>query len=362
MLPNDPLRFVRKDLHELEEYVPVKPFSVLAREIGIPARQIVKLDANENLYGAPPEVRDAIANADLHIYPDPAQTALREAIAEYVGLTAAQVVAGSGADDLIDIVIRLVGPKAIVTATPTFGMYGFLAKIGGAKVVEVPRDDRFEPDIPAIGQAVADGASIVFLASPNNPTGNLLSDAQVEQLCRLDALIVVDEAYIEFSGRSALPLLATSANLLILRTFSKWAGLAGLRVGYALSHPALARLMMAIKQPYNVSVAADIAARVAIDHRARLFETVACLIAERDRLARLVGKLAWLVPVPSEANFVLFEVKGRSAGDVAAALRRRGVLVRYYDRPDLQNYIRISAGRPEDTDSLLAALRDVEAE
>ena len=358
----DPLRFVRADFHDLEEYVPVKPLDVLAREIGIPAGQIVKLDANENLYGVLPEVREAISRADLHIYPDPSQTTLRGAIAEYVGVTPAQVVAGSGADDLIDIIIRLVGPKTVVTASPTFGMYRFLSKVAAAEIVEVPRDERFEPDIPGIGRAVADGANIVFLASPNNPTGNLLGDAQVEDLCRLDALIVVDEAYVEFSGHSVVPLLARHPNLVVLRTFSKWAGLAGLRVGYALSHPELAGRMMTIKQPYNVSVAADVAARAAIEHRPRLLETVRCLVTERDRMARLLGQRGWLVPVPSEANFVLFEVTGRRAADVAAALRKRGVLVRYYDRPDLQNYIRISAGRPEDTDRLIEALSAVEAE
>jgi len=358
----DPLRFVRADFHDLEEYVPVKPLAVLAREIGIPAGRIVKLDANENLYGVLPEVRDAISSADLHIYPDPAQTALRDTIAAYVGVRAEQVVAGSGADDLIDIIIRLVEPKAIVTATPTFGMYRFLAKIAGARVVEIARDVRFDPDIRAIGEAVGDGANIVFLASPNNPTGNLLRDAEVADLCQLDALIVVDEAYVEFSGHSVVPLLARHPNLIVLRTFSKWAGLAGLRVGYSLSHPDLARRMMAIKQPYNVSVAADAAARTAVEHRARLFETVRCIVAERRRMAHLVGQRGWLIPMPSEANFVLFEVRGRSAVDVASALRRRGVLVRYYDRPDLQNYIRISTGRPEDTDRLVQALSAVEAE
>ncbi len=358
----DPLRFVRRDFQDLEEYVPVKPLDVLAREIGVPIGQLVKLDANENLYGVIPEVLDAIASAPLHIYPDPGQEALREAIAEYAGVTPGQVVAGAGADDLIDVIIRLVGPEAVVTATPTFGMYGFLAKIGRSRVVESPRNALFEPDLDGLARAVREGASIVFLASPNNPTGNLLSHGEIERLCAMDALVVIDEAYVEFSGQSAAPMLQDHANLVILRTFSKWAGLAGLRVGYSLSHAELARHMMAIKQPYNVNVAADAAARTALEHRARIFETVSCLVAERDRMAKLVGDLGWLRPLPSQANFVLFEVKDRGAAAVAAALRRRGVLVRYYDRPDLQNYIRISAGRPEDTDRLLEALRAVEAE
>ncbi|GAB4328791.1 MAG: histidinol-phosphate transaminase [Dehalococcoidia bacterium] len=356
---HDPLRFVRPDFRDLDEYVPVKPLDVLAREIGVPVERLVKLDANENLYGAPKAVFDAIAGADLHIYPDPAQTALREAIGEYVGVSPEQVVAGAGSDDLIDIIIRLVLPKATVSAPPTFGMYRFLSSIAGAEHVEVPRRPRFEVDLEGIEAAVRGGASIVFLPSPNNPTGNTLTRAELQAACEFDALVVVDEAYAEFSGTSYAGDVARYPNLVVLRTFSKWAGLAGLRVGYAVCHPDLASRMMTIKQPYNVNVAADVAARAAIAHRGEIMETVRCLVAERERLARELAEFDWLEPVPSEANFVLVRVTGRPAAEVAAGLRRQGVLVRYYDRPDLRGYIRISAGRPEDTDRLLEALRNV---
>jgi histidinol-phosphate aminotransferase len=171
----------------------------------------------------------------------------------------------------------------------------------------------------------------------------------------------VDEAYVEFSGGSCVPLLSRFPNLVVLRTFSKWAALAGLRVGYAVCHPSLAAPMMAIKQPYNVNVAADVAARAAIEHRATIMETVRCLVAERDRMVAALGEFGWLRPHPSDANFVLFALgEGRAAGVVARALRERGVLVRYYDVPELQGYIRISAGRPEDTDRLVEALREVD--
>ncbi|MBI5947645.1 MAG: histidinol-phosphate transaminase [Chloroflexi bacterium] len=356
----DPLTLLRPDLDQLEEYVPVQPLDVLAREIGLPVERLVKLDANENLYGPIPEVVEAITHADLHIYPDPGQAALREAIAGYAGVRPEQVVGGTGADDLIDIVLRLVMPKAVVNVTPTFGMYGFLAKICGARVIDVPRLEGFAPDIPGIRKAVEAGARVVFLTSPNNPTGTSLSEAEAAAVCELPALVVIDEAYVEFSGHSLTPLLARYRNLVILRTFSKWAGLAGLRVGYSLSDPELATRMMAIKQPYNVNVAADVAARTAIAHRGVIRETVAAIVAERERMVRLIAELGWLEPVPSEANFVLFRVLGRRAKDVRDALRKQGVLVRYYDRPDLANYIRISAGRPEDTDRLLAALRNLE--
>lgn len=355
-------QLIRPDFDELEEYVPVKPLDVLAAEVGLPVARLVKLDANENLYGAHAAVLEAVRNVDLHIYPDPGQNALRAAIADYVGVEADQIVAGSGADDLIDIIVRLVMPQAVAIATPTFGMYRFLAMVARARPVEVPRGVGFALDLDGIERAVEAGAGIVFVTSPNNPTGNSASHEEIERLCTFPALCVIDEAYVEFGGRSAVPLIAAHPNLIVLRTFSKWAALAGLRVGYAVSHPELARRMMAIKQPYNVSVAADAAARAALAHRAEIFEGVRCIVAERERMSRLVSELGWLKPLPSDANYVLFDVSARKASDVAGALRRRGVLVRYYDRADLQNYIRISAARPEDTDRLLAALREVEKE
>lgn len=352
-------KLLRNDLDELEEYVPVKPLDVLAAEIGLPVDRLVKLDANENLYGPHPEVSKAIAAAPFHIYPDPGQARLRGTIADWLGVEPDQVVAGTGADDLIDVLIRLVMPPAVAIATPTFGMYRFLAKISRVKPVEVPRRPNFDLDVVALRHAVHDGAGIVFLTSPNNPTGNPVNRAELDAICNLEALIVVDEAYIEFGGESVVPLIARHPNLVVLRTFSKWAGLAGLRVGYSLSHPELAAHMMALKQPYNVNVAAEAGAIAAIRHYAEVRETIASITAERDRMAGLCAQLGWLKPLPSQANFVLMGVEGRSAKDVAAALRSKGVLVRYYDRPDLANYIRISAGRPEDTDRLLEALRAI---
>jgi len=357
---NDPLRFVRSDFDELEVYTPVLPFEELVSEIGLPADQIVKLDANENLHGPDEAVLRAIREADFHIYPDPGAAALRRDLGEYLGVTPESIVAGAGSDDLIDIIIRLVMPRAVVTTPPTFGMYGFLARIARSGVVEAPRiQPGYALDIPAITRAVDAGASIVFVASPNNPTGNAATDAEVEALGQVNALVVLDEAYAEFSQTSAVAAIQRYPNLVVLRTFSKWAGLAGLRIGYAVAHPALCERMMAIKQPYNVNVAADVAARAALRHRGAVMETVRMLIAERSRLVEALRPFPWLKPNPSQANFVLFNVEGRSAGELAAALRTRGVLVRHYNRPDLRDCIRISAGRPRDTDRLVQVLSEV---
>ena len=355
----DPRRYLRDDIDELAHYAPVQPLEVLAAEIGVPVDEIAKLDANENLYGPHEAVRAAVAAAPLHIYPDPDQAALRAAIADYAGVRPEQVVAGTGSDDLLDLVLRLALPTATATATPTFGMYSFLSGIARMKHIEVPRTAAYGLDLAGLRDAVGEGAGVVFIASPNNPTGNAASHEEIERLCALEALVVVDEAYAEFSGTTAVDLLDSYPNLIVMRTFSKWAGLAGLRVGYALAHPDLVEPMLAIKQPYNVNAAADAAARAALAHRGDLLAAVRAIVAERDRLSREVGALGWLQPHPSDANFVLFDVKAGDSGEVAAALRERGVLVRRYDRPDLANKLRISAGRPQDTDRLLDALGEV---
>jgi len=359
----DPLRFVRADFVELEEYEPVKPVDVLAEELGLTPAEIVKLDANENLYGPPAPVREAASQAPFHIYPDPYQTRLREKLAEWLDVSPDEVVAGAGADDILDLVLRLTRPEAVVTTPPTFGMYSFLARVNGCRVVEVPRRDGFELDLRGVARAVEEeGARVVFLASPNNPTGTLSSVEEIEALCSLEALIVVDEAYAEFAGTTFVPMVREHRNLVVVRTFSKWAGLAGLRVGYGIADRELARRLMAIKQPYNVNVAAEAAAIEALEHREELMEVVRAIVRERERMIGLLRQFAWLRPLPSVTNFVLCHVEGRSAKHVAQALRRRGVLVRFYDRPELRNYIRISVGRPSDTDRLLAALQEVDRE
>jgi histidinol-phosphate aminotransferase len=355
----DPLKLVQPRLLELEEYEPVRPLDVLAAELGIPEDQIAKLDANENLYGPHPAVIEAIRGADHHIYPDPAQVALRAAIAGYLDVAPDQVVAGAGSDELLDLLFRAVAPSAVVTAPPTFGMYRFLAGLAGAEVLEVMRGEGFGLDLDGIERAVREGASLVFITSPNNPTGNVAGRAAIERLCALPALIVVDEAYAEFANSTCVDLVPRHGNLVVLRTFSKWAALAGLRVGYAVCAPALQRVLMTIKQPYNVNAAADAAARAATAHRSEILVSVAALTRERGRMVAELSRFEWLVAYPSEANFVLFRVLGRTPASVVAQLRERGVLVRQYSRPELSGFVRISAGRPQDTDRLIAALEEI---
>jgi histidinol-phosphate aminotransferase len=362
----------RPHLWEMEGYEPIDPPEQVARELGLPPEAIVKLDGNENPYGPSPRAREALARlGSVHLYPDPWQRELRRALAARLGVEEAHIVCGAGSDDLLDVLARLfVGPgERVVVSPPTFGMYAFIARLYGGEVVEVPRRDGFRLDVGAVASALREGARVCFLASPNNPTGDVLSREELEALLATGALVVVDEAYIEFAAAhwpapqaSAYPLVPQRPNLAVLRTFSKWAGLAGLRAGYGVLPRPLAELAMKVKMPYNLNVAAQAAALASLEDLPLLLERVRAIVAERERLLAALGGIGWLEPFPSRANFVLCRVRGRDAQGVWAALRRRGVLVRRYSHPLLWDCLRISVGRPQDSDRLLEALASLERE
>ncbi len=355
---------IRPDIARMAPYQPVRPFEALSREMGRAPADIIKLDANENPYGPSPRVHGALAAYPwYHIYPDPQQTDLRAALADYVGVPAEFILPGHGADELIDYLCRvLLEPgDVVINCPPTFGMYDFDARLSMGRVMDVPREADFRIDPDAIEDAVARGgkrAKLLFLTSPNNPDGGLLPPDLLDRLLALPLVVVVDEAYIEFAdAASVAPRVSETPNLVVLRTFSKWAGLAGLRLGYGVFPLWLMEALWKFKQPYNVNVAATVAGLASLQDLPLLQERVAALKEERDRLYRALQTIPHLEPLPSQANFVLCRVEGRSARELYQTLWDHGVLVRYYDKPGLRNVIRISAGLPEQTDRLLAALR-----
>ena len=360
----DILRLARQDLVAMPGYASVEPPEILAKRLGVPEERIVKLDGNENPYGSSTKVREALASFPrYHIYPDPEQRRMRESIAEYVGADPDRIVVGNGSDELLDLTGRLfLSPgDGVVNAPPTFGIYEFVARTYGAKVVEVPRREEFALDLEPMEKALAAGAKLVFLASPNNPTGNAVSPEELERLLAHDVVVVVDEAYAEFADGSFLPLAAERDNLIVTRTFSKWAGLAGLRAGYGVFPPAVAETIRKIKMPYNMNVAAQTAVLASLGDRAALIENVKLIVDERERMAERLSGFPWLCVYPSRANFLLCQVQGRPATEVQAQLRERGVLVRYFDSPGVRGCLRISVGRPQDTDRLVEALAEIGA-
>lgn len=357
------MSLVRADLRGHAVYEPIVPVDVLAAQLGLRPEQIVKLDGNENLYGPSPRVREALSEHDgLNIYPDPEQRAVRAALAGYTGVSEEHIVAGAGSDELIDLVARaLLSPgDAVVDLTPTFGMYAFTASVCGARLIRVPRRADFSIDTAAVAAALDERAKIIFVASPNNPSGNVITEEELSALLRLPVAVVLDEAYIEFSGGSHVRLVPERENLIVLRTFSKWAGLAGVRAGYGVMPPMLARLLMAIKPPYNISVPAERAVLASLADRESLLINVASIVTERERLFGHLQAVDYLEPRPSVANFILCRVTRGSARNLRDRLRERGVFLRYFGSAGLEDCIRISVGRPEDSDALLEALATVQ--
>ena len=258
--------------------------------------------------------------------------------------------------------------ERVLVCPPTFSMYAFDTRLNAGQVVDVSRKADFSLDLDAIRAMVSEQRpKILFLTSPNNPDGSLLPQETLEELLRLPLLVVLDEAYIEFSGQGRLGDEATRLrevprrdNLIVLRTFSKWAGLAGLRVGYGAFPGWLMPTLWKAKQPYNVNVAASTAAIASLQDLEFLAANVERLRSERARLMAALKEVPFLRPYPSQANFILCRVMGVDAAALKNDLAvRYGILVRYFNAPGLQDHIRISVGRPEDTDRLLKALSTV---
>jgi len=361
MKSHNPERILRPDIMAMEPYEPILPFDVLSDRLGRQPEEIVKLDANENVYGPSPGARAALAEARyLHIYPDPEASALRAALEQHTGVPRERLLAGAGADELIDLVLRAVlePGDGVLNCPPSFGMYPFSTAVNGGELIEIARRPDFSPDLDGIEAALADHPHVkaIFICSPNNPDGSVLGDPALRRLLALPLLVILDEAYVEFSGGGRIRWVEEYENLVVLRTFSKWAGLAGLRVGYGAFPAWLTPHLWKIKQPYNVNVAAEAAARASLAESAWLEEKVAAIVAERERLERRLEQFVFLHPFPSQSNFVLCRVSGRDARELKHALEQEGILVRYFAKPGLENCIRISAGRPEDTDHVMAAL------
>ena len=352
-------RFVRPHLADYQPYVSTSAASARWRS-SLPAEAIVKLDANENAYGPSPRVLEALARERwYHRYPDHEQAAVREALAEYAGLSPVHVVLGNGSDELIGLLAQaFVGPgDAVVLCRPTFPMYATATTLVGGTVVSVPLTESFDLDLPRLREAVDARTKLLFITNPNSPAGNAVPLAQIEALAALDCLLVVDEAYVEFGGETAAPWVRRFPNLAVLRTFSKWAGLAGLRVGYALAPEPIAGLLNSLRAPYNVSVAGLVAALASLEDRAHLMANVRAIVAERERLSRLLREQGVLEPLPSQGNFLLCRVRRGEAADLHRRLAERGILLRHFaDEPRLQDMLRVTVGKPEHTDQLIAAL------
>jgi histidinol-phosphate aminotransferase len=290
---------------------------------------------------------------------------LRNALADFHNIPAENILISAGADELIDLLIRLLLDPGdiLIDCPPTFGMYAFDGDVNAAQIISVPRHKDFSLDPESLMNTIRHHRpKLIFLANPNNPDGSLINPQVIKEILTLPVIVVLDEAYIEFSTSDASMIqeVPNRENLVVLRTFSKWAGLAGLRVGYGVFPENLLPFVWKIKQPYNVSIAAASAAFTSLQGIDQLRKRGQAIISERERLYQALLTIPWLKPYPSNGNFILCRVLDRDASDLQSNLARSGILVRYFDKPELSNHLRISIGKPEHTTALLNRLSQME--
>ena len=324
------------------------------------------LSANENPLDVEDELRREInrelRRVPLNRYPDPLANDLRDMIAEANGLDRNQVLLGNGGDELLfNIALAWGGPgRTFLNLPPTFSVYAANARLTGTTVVDVPRHDDFSIDEEAVLDRVAQGdIDYLIITSPNNPTGELADPSFIARLLdATDALVMVDEAYFEFSRRTVRPLLNQHQNLVILRTFSKAFSLAGVRLGYLLGSEQVIREFIKVRQPYSVDALSQAVGRVVFSNRAKFEPGIKAIIEQRARVIDGLARIPGVTVFPSDANYVLFRIA--NAGTVWQMLYDRGVLVRDFSQaPRLTDCLRVTVGTPEENDRFLAALREV---
>ncbi len=355
-------------LSHLPVYQPGRPIEEVARELGLPVADVIKLASNENPLGPSPRAIGAMreAVAQLHLYPDGNAYYLKRRLAEQLGLDPAHLILGNGSNEVLELVGHaLIGPGSeVVVSEYCFAVYPIVTHLFGGRLVSVPARE-YGHDLEAMRRAITPQTSVVFVANPNNPTGTRASDEEVMRLIQTvpdSVLLVLDEAYLEYleSPLDLVPRVRSGEkrNLLLTRTFSKIHGLAGLRIGYGMGHPEVIAAFEKVRQPFNLNTMAQVAALAALDDREHIKRTRENNRAGLAFLAEAFRALG-LDFLPSHANFILVRV---GAGhDVFVALQQQGVIVRPMGGYGLPEWIRISVGTPAENrrcaDSLARVLR-----
>jgi histidinol-phosphate aminotransferase len=323
----------------------------------------VKLDAMENPYPLPEDVRreiaDAVRNAPINRYPDPSAKELRKSIATLWNMDPDRMVLGNGSDELIQAIILAFGGPVLIPA-PTFAMYELTSRALSEKVATVPLGKDFDLDADKlIKKAKEIKAKVIFLACPNNPTGNRFSDEAVRKILeKVNAAVVVDEAYYSFSGRTWLPELPKYPNMIILRTLSK-IGFAGLRIGALTASANVVGELNKIRLPYNINLLSQAVAVAAMRRQDVLNRQISLLISERERLYNALSRLPGITPYPSETNFILLRTE-KDATRIHGKLKANGILVKNLNRPgSLKNCLRVTVGTPEENIEFVDALKQI---
>ncbi|MCD6442590.1 MAG: histidinol-phosphate transaminase [Thermotogae bacterium] len=327
---------IRREIENFKPYILDEP------------KGVIFLNKNENPFDLPEELKskllDSMRKIPFNRYPDIVANPLREKLAEFLGLGVERIVVGNGSDDLIPYFIKIFEGDKVVISSPTFKMYEFFARLEGAEVLDIPLDEDFE--IVDLEKHV-DNVRVVFICSPNNPTGNLQRREKILKVLETGVPVVIDEAYHEFASENYLDLLDDFDNLIILRTFSKAFGLAGIRIGYAVANEEIISTILKIRPPFAMSSLSMKIGELMMDNYEIVKERVRFIIEERERIRNIFSDITY----PSETNFLLMDVPAYDF------LLERGIVVRKMDGR-LSGKIRVTVGRREENDAFISALKD----
>lgn len=328
-----------------------------------PGQTVIKLNTNENPYPPSPRAMEVLRHFDgdlLRRYSQPMSGRVRQAVSQVTGFAEDWVLVGNGSDELLSMICKACCQKDRPAAypMPTYVYYRTLAQVQDAPCVEVPFDDDYNLPLAGLVQA---NAAVTFISNPNSPSGTLTPLAELDELAgRLSGLLVIDEAYVDFAGQDSLSLVRKHPNVIVLRTLSKGYSLAGLRVGYGILPPALMPMLIKVKDHYNLSAIACEMGAVAIEDQAYMKANVAKIQVSRHALTEGLAGLGWRV-WPSQSNFLLARPAAGNAEEIYQHLKKQGILVRYFNEPNLQDKLRITVGTDEQNGQLLKALRTLKA-
>jgi len=371
---------VRKNIVNITPYVAGKPIEEIKRQLGL--KEIIKLASNENPLGPSPKAMEAVKKnlSGANRYPDSQGYYLKKKVARYLNVKPANIVLGNGSDELIDIIIKtfVEDDENIITADTTFLEYEIISKVNDRRIITVPLR-YFKYDLEAIKKKIDKNTKLIFISNPNNPTGTYVTKYEFEDFMRDlpgNVLLVMDEAYDTFidvddfpgslnyiSGSTALTTdperrrRVSNKNVIVLKTFSKAYGLAGLRIGYAVAGAELVSCMEKVRQPFNVNVLAQVAATAALDDKKFLRKTRKTILAGKDYLYDCLAKLG-IAYVPTVANFILIDV-GRDGVGVFKDMLKYGVIVRDMDQYGLKNFIRVTIGTKKENERFIKVLKKV---
>ncbi len=357
-------RLFRKDINKLKPYIPGKPIDLVERQFGI--KNAIKLGSNENSFGAPQKAKLSIKKClnDIFRYPDGNCYYLRNALAKKLKIKPKNLIFGNGSDEIIDIIIKtFLNPgEEILTAKTTFVEYEIIAKANGLKAKCLALKD-FKYDLSALRKNISKKTKVIFIANPNNPTGTYNNAKELLNFINnlpKNKLIVIDEAYIEFVDAKDYPRLIeliNKKNIVILRTFSKAYGLAGLRIGYAVANSNFIKAMERIRQPFNVNSLAQRAAESALKDVSFIKNSTRIIKKEKYKLYKELRSLG-IAYIPSQANFIMFKTKLNGLV-LCKKLIKQGIIIRDLKQYKLDKYVRVTIGRPKENRIFIKKLKKI---